>query len=77
MFVKCPAVSFRYRLFSRAGEALGTIELALSSLEPGETFTGHGNQQFRVVDVVPFDEGTLTAILTVQPAADVEQPRRQ
>jgi hypothetical protein len=72
-------VPFRYRLFSRAGDDHGTIQLLSSvRIEPGETFHGHAAQLFRVVDVVRFDEeGPLTALLTVEPAASGNEPSRQ
>jgi len=45
---------FRYRLHSP--DDLGEATYAMM-IRPGQEIHGNGGQRFRVVDVVPFDEG--------------------
>lgn len=46
---------FRYRLHSPDWDDLGEATYA-QMIKPGEEIIAGGNQRFRVVDVVPFDE---------------------
>jgi hypothetical protein len=46
---------FRYRLHSPDGDDLGEATYA-QMIYPDEEIIGNGNQHYRVIDVVPFDE---------------------
>ena len=59
---------FRYRLHSPDGDDLGEATYA-QMIKPGEEIIPGGNERFRVVDVVPFeeeDESPFVGLLQVE-----------